>query len=448
MDYQAALQYIMGFTDYERQPRQAFSPANFDLRRVEALLARLGNPHLAAKTVHIAGTKGKGSTAAMIQSALRAAGFRVGLFTSPHLLSFRERIQVDGRMIPGERLAAIVERMKPEVEEVLAEEESFGRLTTFELIAALAFVYFAEEAVNFQVVETGLGGRLDATNVVSPLVAVITSISLDHTAILGNTLAAIAKEKCGIIKPGSIAVTAPQATEARRVIIFTCSEKDVHLLSVGQDVTWRSDEKRIDGQQVAIQGLLDCYDIWLPLIGDHQQENAATAVAAIEALRMLGADISSQAIAEGLKNTVWPGRLQIVETSNGQPLVVVDGAHNGDSAARLRQAIRDNFPSRSVILILGTSADKDIGAIVEELGPLSRLVIVTRSAHPRAAEASAIVPLLEGRGVACTVALDVPSALREAKKAAVSGDLILVSGSLFVVAEILAATGLKSGTPV
>ncbi|MDO8671930.1 MAG: Mur ligase family protein, partial [Dehalococcoidia bacterium] len=276
MDYQAALQYIMGFTDYERESRLALSPANFDLRRVDALLARLGNPHLAARTVHVAGTKGKGSTAAMIASMIHAAGFSVGLFTSPHLLSFRERIQVNGHNIPEERLAAIVDRMRPEVDVVLSQEAEFGRLTTFELIAALAFVYFAGKVVDFQVVETGLGGRLDATNVVSPLVTVITSISLDHTSILGNTIAEIAREKSGIIKAGNIAVMAPQSAEAADVIGAICGEKGVRLLTVGQDVTWRSGEKRLDGQEIAIRGLLDNYDVWIPLLGAHQQENAVT----------------------------------------------------------------------------------------------------------------------------------------------------------------------------
>lgn len=437
MQYQAALQYILGFTDYEREPRHAFSPANFDLRRVDALLARLGNPHLAAKTVHIAGTKGKGSTAAMIHSILNAAGFRVGLFTSPHLLDFRERIQVNGQLIPEERLAAIADRMKPEVEAVLAGEASFGRLTTFELIAALAFSHFAGESVDFQVVETGMGGRLDATNVVRPLVTVITSISLDHTSILGDTIGKIAAEKSGIIKTGSIAVMAPQTRQAEDVITAACRERGVRLLSVGRDVTWRSGEKRTVGQGLTIHGTLDEYEVWIPLIGDHQQENAATAVAAVEALRMSQIDISPATVAAGLRQTLWPGRLQIAETANGRPLIVVDGAHNGDSASRLRQAIGEYFPSRRVILILGTSSDKDVAAIVGELAPLARLAIVTRSVHPRSADPSSITPLLEAQGVTTLTTPDVGSALMEAKTAAGPDDLILATGSLFVVAEVL-----------
>ena len=217
MDYQAALSYILSFTDYEKLPAFLYTAANFDLRRMAELLQRVGNPHLNSPAIHVAGTKGKGSTAAMIASALSAAGYRTGLYTSPHLHTFRERISVDGEMIAEEEFSSLTERLQPEIDEV-NRLHNYGEITTFEILTALAFAFFSKRRVDFQVLEVGLGGRLDATNVVTPQIAVITSISLDHAEVLGGSFARIAREKVGIIKPGALVVSAPQPGEAERVI--------------------------------------------------------------------------------------------------------------------------------------------------------------------------------------------------------------------------------------
>jgi dihydrofolate synthase/folylpolyglutamate synthase len=250
VDYQTALDYILSFADYERMPRSALV---FDLRRIGMLLERLGSPQETAKSIHIAGTKGKGSTAAMIASILTQAGYRVGLYTSPHLLSIAERIQVDGRAIDGDAFARLVEVMKPEVEAVNASG-ALGELTTFELLTALAFAYFKEREVDYQVMEVGLGGRLDATNVVKPEVCVITSISFDHTDVLGDTLAQIATEKAGIIKSGSTVVCSPQAPEAMGVIERVCREREAKLIQVGGEITWRRKGFSPEGQSCQLNG--------------------------------------------------------------------------------------------------------------------------------------------------------------------------------------------------
>src|SRR4030042_2667809 len=283
MDYRAAVAYIESFTNYERTGLVALTGTNYDLGRVEELLRRLGNPHLGAKTVHIAGSKGKGSTAAMVASAVHCAGYRTGLFTSPHLHSWRERICLDGVPISEEDWATATEKVRA-VADIMQAEARFGALTTFDLLLALALVYFREKGVQIQVLETGLGGRLDSTNVVKGDVCVITSISLDHGEVLGDTLDRIAFEKAGIIKPGSIVVSSPQAPEAAAVIEETCRQKGATLIMVGKDITWHKLAADLDGQSFTVQGKAGSYNLRIPLLGDFQLENGATAVAALEAL--------------------------------------------------------------------------------------------------------------------------------------------------------------------
>lgn len=365
MDLQQALDYIYSFIDYEREPRP-HDAVHYDLRRVDELLSRLGNPHRRARTVHVAGTKGKGSVAAMIASALTASGYTTGLFTSPHLHIFNERIRVDDKLISDQELVTLVERLKAEVE-VVNQKATYGRLTTFELITALGFAYFQLKGADFQVIEVGLGGRLDATNVVQPDVCVITSISLDHTEVLGNTLTAIATEKAGIIKPGSVVVVSPQVDEAAKVIEETCRACGAALVRVGSDVTWQSLGFDASRQSLKVQGRLASYELSIPLLGQYQLENAATAVAALEVLADKGFHVSRDSITDGLAQVCWPGRLQILSR---HPLVVVDGAHNPYSAGKLRQALEQYFDFERAILIFGASADKDVAGIIAELVPL------------------------------------------------------------------------------
>ena len=436
MDYQQALDYIYSLIDYERVPRPR-DAANYDLRRMEELLGRLDNPHLKARTVHIAGSKGKGSVAAMITSALTASGYTTGLFTSPHLHTFNERIRVDGELISAAELVSLVARLKPEVEAV-NRKATYGRLTTFELITTLGFAYFELKGVDFQVIEVGLGGRLDATNVVQPEVCIITSISFDHTEVLGNTLAEIATEKAGIIKPNSIVVASPHIDEVAQIIEQTCLACPAELVRVGSDVTWQSLGFDSSRQSLRVQGRLANYELSIPLLGQHQLENTATAVAALEVLAEKGFHISGDSITKGLAQVSWPGRLQVLSR---RPLIVVDGAHNPDSARKLKQSLEQYFDFDRAILIIGTSSDKDLAGIVSELVPLFDKVIATHSIHPRAMPTASVVAELSRHGVAAAATEDISIALPLALTLAGEKDLICVTGSLFVVAGAIEQAG-------
>lgn len=427
--YQQALDYIYSFIDYERESRPD-KLASYDLRRVAELLVRLGNPHLAARTVHIAGTKGKGSVAAMIASALTASGYTTGLYTSPHLHAYNERIRIDDRLITDEEIVALVEKLKPEVEAV-NKKATYGQLTTFEVTTALAFGYFKSRGADFQVIEVGMGGRLDATNVVQPEVCVITSISYDHMNVLGNTLSQIAVEKAGIIKPGSIVVTSPQVDEVNQVFEQACRKNNAKLIRVGRDVTWRYLGFEANRQSLRVKGRLESYDLTIPLLGRYQLDNAAAAVAALEVLVEKGFHISKDSITEGLAKVNWPGRLQVLSR---QPLLVVDGSHNTESAGKLRQALEEYFEFDRAILIIGVSSDKDLGGIISELKPLFNTVIATHSAHPRAMTTALVAAELKRQGVECLMSEDISTALPHALGLAGPRDLICVTGSLFVVA--------------
>src|SRR3990172_6138982 len=306
--YQEALDYIYSFVDYERQPRPR-DAVHYDLRRMDELFARVGNPHLKARTVHITGSKGKGSTAAMIASALTACGHTTGLYTSPHLHVFNERMRVNDKLISDQEVVTLVDRLKPEVTAV-NEKATYGKLTTFEVITALGFLFFELKKVDFQVIEVGLGGRLDATNVVKPEVCIITSISLEHTEVLGNTMAEIATEKSGIIKPGCVAVISPQADEAKQVIEKACRDIGVKLIQVGRDVTWQPLDFDTRQQLLKAKGRLGNYEVSIPLLGQYQLENAETAVAALEVLMEKESRITKKSISKGLAQVSWPGRLQ------------------------------------------------------------------------------------------------------------------------------------------
>ena len=450
MDYQQALDYIYGFVNYETMPMSR-DAAHFDLRRVDELMLRLDNPHQAARSVHVAGTKGKGSTAAMIASVLTAAGYITGLNTSPHLVDLRERIKVDGRFITEEELATLVEKLRPEFDTV-RQQATYGELTTFEVLTALAFYYFREKGADFQVMEVGLGGRLDATNIINPEVSVITSISLDHTEVLGNSLAEIATQKAGIIKPGSVVVTSPQPGDAARVIEAAAANCRAKLVRVGTDVAWQSLSFDLASQLFEVRGRLGNYRLAIPLLGHHQLENAATAVAALEVLMEKGFNISRDTLATGLAQVNWPGRFQVLRR---HPLIVADGAHNLYSIQRLKETLGQYFglvagrrlPGARLnngvshidraILVIGASFDKEIASIVSELSPLFDKVIVTHSQHPRAAEPDALVAEFAQHGVETLVTDNVPAALSLAKSLSGDNDLICVTGSLFVVGEVI-----------
>jgi dihydrofolate synthase/folylpolyglutamate synthase len=468
LTYKEALAYIYSFTDYEKKSAYRYAPEHFDLGRMERLTALLDNPQQRFKAIHIAGTKGKGSTAAMIASILRAAGYKTGLYTSPHLHTFRERIQLDGQLISEEAVADLIERLQPQIRQI-------EDLTTFEIMTALAFLCFAEEGVDLAVLEVGMGGRLDATNIVTPLVAVITSLSYDHTPYLGSTLPLIAREKAGIIKDGAVVVSAPQSPEAMAVIEETCQERGALLLRVGEQWTWQGEETNLEGQSFTVHlnnpgawsgdlrpsgarsGDLSpsgrqVYDFlsresrrhryWMPLLGEHQLANATTAVAVAELLPGLGVHISEEAIAQGLRQVRWPGRLEVLSRA---PFLVVDGAHNADSAHKLAAALRKYFQYERLFLIFGASLEKDVDGMLRELLPLAHRVIVTQAQHPRA---TAVQPLREellARGYEPLSSNSVAEALDCALRLAQERDLICATGSLFVVAGVREAWARRQG---
>ncbi len=436
----------MSYPDYEKIP-MPHEAANYDLRRVDELLARLDNPHLGARSVHITGTNGKGSTAAMVASVLTAAGYTTGLYTSPHLNDLRERMRVGGELISREGYVALVERLKPEAEAV-NQKATYGELTTFELLTTLAFAHFELKDVDFQVLEVGMGGKFDATNVINPEVCIITSISLDHTEVLGNTLTKIAAEKAGIIKSGCVVVTSPQPDEVAQVIDEACHRCGAELVRVGSNVTWQSLGFDLSRQLFQVRGILGSYELSIPLLGQHQLGNAATAVATLEVLTEKGFNISRDSITDGLAQVSWPGRFQIL---SHHPLLVVDGAMNVEGARGLKQSLVQYFGSfirlkgrsplndyaSQAILVIGASLDKDIAGIVSELVPLFDKVIVTQSRHPRAMAPAPIVAEFTKHGVEPKVVDDVAQALSLALTLAGERDIICVTGSLFVVGEAI-----------
>ncbi len=433
MNYKQAIEYISTYTDYEKVPRLPHNAANYDLRRVFELLARLGNPHLKAKSVHITGSNGKGSVAAMIASALLASGYNTGLYTSPHLHTWRERIKINDRLISEEELVSLLEKIKPEIEAVNLKA-TYGRLTTFEILTVLAFAYFAEKKADLQVLEVGMGGRYDATSVITPEVSILTSISLEHTDVLGSTLAEITGEKAAIIKPGGVCVTCPQLDEVNRVIEQVCADCKARLIRVGKDITWQGLGFNLNGQLLKVEGRLDSYELFIPLLGQHQLVNAAMAVATLEILAEKGFNVSPDSITDGLVKVSWPGRLHVLSCN---PLLIVDGAHNPGAAKRLREALEQYFDFNQAILVIGISNDKDIASIVAELSPLFNKVIVTRANHPRATEPERIAAEFKRHNVDVQTAETISEAISLAKSQARGKDLICVAGSLLVVAEAI-----------
>jgi dihydrofolate synthase / folylpolyglutamate synthase len=433
MDYKQAVDFIFGYTNYEVVPRTPHTMATYDLRRLYELLGKIGNPHTKAKSLHIAGTNGKGSTSAMLAAVLTNAGYTTGLYTSPHLITMRERIMVDGVPIPEESVARIMTRIRPEIEEV-NRRATYGTLTVFELLTVLAFAYFAEKKVDFQVMEVGLGGRFDATNVIVPEVCLITSISFDHTEVLGNTLTAIASEKAGIIKPGCTVVLHPQVEEVDKVIREVCHQKDAKLIRVGKDVTRQSLGFNLDGQQMLVKGRLGSYSIAIPLLGQFQMDNATAAVAALEVLVEKEYKITADNIVKGLAAVEWPGRMHILRK---KPIILVDGGHNPGASHNLKEALELYFKPEKAILVVGISNDKDYKSIVKEMAPLFDTVIATRAVNPRAYDPKIIADEFARAGLKTEVAESIPAAIDRAIVMAGEKDLICIAGSLFVVGEAI-----------
>ncbi len=427
-----AVSYLDSFINYERQPQVPYTREAFDLSEFERFLARLDTPHRRLKTVVVAGTKGKGSTAAMIASMAQASGMKTGLYTSPHLCSIRERIRVDGEIVSEEVFAALVSDLMPHIEAAgMAGVRRFR--TFFEILTAMALVHFERVGVALAVLEVGMGGRLDATNVATPLVSVITPISFDHTEVLGDTIPKIAREKAGIIKSHGLAVVAPQRLEALTVIREICAAQSAHLLDVSQELRWRPLSYRWEGSVFDLDSTVRTYPtLEIPLAGPHQLLNAATAVATAEQLQTQGLPISVDGIHQGLQQVQWEGRL---ETVSRQPWIVLDGAHNRDSARCLREALMTCFRYRRLILVLGISANKNLEGIIEELTPLAAVTVATRAMVPRAAPPQRVADLAAKWGAQIIVEEDTQKALAQAIAAMRPDDLLLVTGSLYLVGD-------------
>ncbi len=430
MEYHNALRYLYGLVDYEKRRIERYSPREFKLDRVTSLLDKLGAPQGRYPTLHVAGTKGKGSVSAMLASVAQASGQRVGLYTSPHLHTYRERIQVNGEPIAREVMGRLVGEIRPQV-------ESIAGLTTFEVTTALAFLYFAQEAVDLAVMEVGLGGRLDATNVIVPEVSVITSLSLDHTYLLGDTIGEIAYEKGGIIKPGVPVVVAPQQPEALEVLAGLSTEREAPLTVVGRDWSWETESRSLKGQVLRIRKQEEASPFegsyHLNLLGDFQQENATVAVATIATLHSAGHSWATpEATQKGLAQVDWPGRLELLSRD---PLLIVDSAHNPYSAQVLAETLRTLAPDKRWILIYGASNDKDIEGMLKALLPIVEHPIMTRSYHPRAAAPSKLADICADLGEGAEIAVNPQRALEYAAQHLGPDKAILATGSIFLVAD-------------
>ena len=430
MDYRQSIARLLTLVDHERTkatgPRQK---AIYDLTRMEALLDRLGSPQHQAPAVHIAGTKGKGSTAALCDAALKASGLSTGFYSSPHLHTFRERIRRNSEPISQEGFAALVEGLWPHHEE-LKNDPDVGPLTLFEFLTGMAFQCFAQDRTDVQVIEVGLGGRLDATNVLDAGVCVITSISLDHMAILGDSIGEIAADKAGIIKAGATVVIAPQAPEALSPILAACQEKEAAPILVGRDVTWEEGYRGTDGQRFMVRGLKGEYELFMPLLGFHQLENAALAVAALEALGSQGIEVPAQAMEAGFERVSWPCRMEVLSRS---PLLVADGAHNVYSVQSLLKSLPKYLKYDRLVVVAGFSRDKDVADMAQALGEKADTVIATASRHPRSMKPAEVAALF---GAAAIEAPTPADALRLALETAGKKDLVLATGSLFLTAEV------------
>ena len=415
MTYEEALQYIHSVSWKGSRP---------GLSRITALMARLGNPERELNYIHVVGTNGKGSTSAMLASMLTAAGFKTGLYTSPYLVDFRERMQINGEMIPKDDLAAVTEAVQPQID---ALEDS---PTEFERITAIALCWFARENCDIVVLEAGMGGEFDATNVIpAPEVAVFTNIGLDHTEYLGSTVEKIAATKAGILKPGCAAVLYPNVESVNAVIASACRQKEIPL--------FLPDFSAIRKKQDALSGQTFDFapysDLFLPLLGAHQLKNAAVALTSVDLLRVRGWAISEQAVYTGLASVCWPGRLELVSNN---PLLLLDGGHNAQCIEALCAALDAYLPQTPLTLVTGVLADKDWPDMYERLAPYAARVFTLTPDNPRALSAEALAAHLARYGKPVRACTSAHEALTLAKA---SPDPILCCGSLYLIGEIKAA---------
>jgi len=431
--YDAALKYLFSHTDYERMLRVRYNTDTFSLSRMRSLLKKLGDPHKSLRAVHIAGTKGKGSTATMLAEMLQACGHKVGLYTSPHLVDIRERIRIDGEMITQAALTRAINVVAVHVDRMTRSKPTF-----FEIFTAIAFKHFADSGVDVAVLETGLGGRLDSTNVIKPLVVGLTSISLDHTHQLGNTVKAIASEKAGIFKAGVPAVSVPQVPEAESALRNAARRAKTPLLFTGQniDFSYRFESSRETGPQTRVCLTTDnsrFEHLPVPLMGEHQAVNCGLALALLDQLKAQGLEIDDVAAIEGLSRVSLPGRMELL---TADPRVLVDGAHNAASVEALMRAVGQYIPYDSMVVIFACAADKDIDGMLDEITRGADKVIFTSYDCPRCANPEELSKQYEElTGKMAQVADNVVEAVRIAANAVTREDIICITGSFYLVGE-------------
>lgn len=435
LDFNQAVDLAMGLADFERSTHSP-GHSGFHLERVGLLAERLENVHRAVPSVHVAGTKGKGSTSALVTSILSAAGYTVGLFTSPHLHTVCERVRVGLDPISRDEFAALVGQIWPAVEDV-GLNGPYGGVTFFEMMTVLAMVHFRNISADFQVLEVGLGGRLDSTNIVTPEVSAITSISIDHAATLGDTITKIATEKAGIIKPDVPCVIGPQwSCDAMEVFDSVAHDRGSPMVNVSEHFAVRSVKADLSGQSIVLAGDGRKYSLYTPLVGDYQIENVATAVAAIEVLRDRGFEVSDESIVQGVREVCWPARFQVYE-SEGRT-ITVDGAHNPYSVGRLVDTIRQLIDPGRVVLVFGSLGGHSAEGMLEAFASLAPEIVAVQSRHPRSARARVTADVVRRFGLDLVGEFEtVAEGLRHAIEQAGPDDLVLCSGSLALAAEAI-----------
>lgn len=428
MNYDEAIKYIKETAKFG---------SKYGLERTEKILEFLGNPHKHIKTIHVAGTNGKGSTTAMLTSILMDAGYNVGTYISPYIEEFEERIQINRNNIPKEELAEVITEVSKAVSKVV--DLGYINPTEFEIITCAGFLYFHKKNIDYAVIEVGLGGRLDSTNVITPILSIISSISLDHTQILGDTLDKIAYEKAGIIKENVPVILFPQEKVAEDVIEKTCKEKNSKLIKVPRDISEyvavtsnTLEGKEIKTQQINLKNeYIDSYE--LSLLGKHQILNSTVVVYAARELMNLGVKISKDNIINGLKSVQWPGRLEIMKNN---PLVVIDGAHNIDGIKKLTESIDLYFKYNKLILILGILADKQVEDMIEAIAPKAERIISVTPHSDRAELAEDLKIEIEKLGVSCEAIDSYEEAYKKALSYCNDDDLLLISGSLYMIGDM------------
>jgi len=432
--YDSALKYLFAQTDYEQMLRVRYNRDTFSLDRMRSLTKSLGDPQFKYRTVHIAGTKGKGSTCTMLAHMLRACGFKVGLYTSPHISDVRERIQVNNEMISQAALTRLICQAEPIIERMVTEKPTF-----FEIFTALAFQHFADEHVDIAVIETGMGGRLDSTNIMKPAVCGLTSISMDHMHQLGATLAKIAGEKGGILKANIPAISVHQAPEAKRVLKKMAKETQAPLMFTGDDIefSYRVESSRTAGchTRICLTTARSRFEhLPVPLLGEHQALNCGLALALLDELKNQGMKIDDNAAVQGLAKVYLPGRMELIKSD---PRVLVDGAHNADSMRALMRAIGQHIPYDSMVMVFGCAGDKDIRGMMSEIATGADKVIFTQATNnPRAAKSKELAEMYEEyTGRVGQVTENLRDALRVAHSAVSREDLICICGSFCLVGE-------------